>query len=222
MRKIGIIAALSGELKPLVKGWQQSGSLFTGQIGDNTCIAVAGGVGSEAATKACELVLAEGKLDALISYGWAGALSCGIKPPSASAIREVIDSRTKERFVTDSPEGQRLVTHDHVVPPGEKRQLATEYQAALVDMEAAAVARIAAARNIPFYCFKGVSDGSNDNLPDFNRFMGKDGQFRMPLFVAYALFHPVYWPALHRLDSQSKAAAVNLATLATESLGRRL
>ena len=35
------------------------------------------------------------------------------------------------------------------------------YNAALVDMEAAAVARLAAMRGIPFYCIKGVSDGLN-------------------------------------------------------------
>ena len=43
--------------------------------------------------------------------------------------------------------------------------------AALVDMEAAAIGRLAAMRGIPFYCIKGVSDGLTDNLPDFNRFI---------------------------------------------------
>lgn len=220
MRRIGIIAALPGELKPLVKGSQQSGQLYTGKIGETEYLAIAGGMGAEAATRACELVLAEGKLDALVSYGWSGALSCGLKPPTACVIAEVIDSRTNERFRTASSEGQRLLTLDHVARPDEKRPLAEKYQAPLVDMEAAAVARIAAARNIPFYCLKGISDGYTDNLPDFNRFLGSDGQLQMPAFVAYALLHPKYWPALLQLGRQSQDAARNLATLAAESIGK--
>ena len=37
-------------------------------------------------------------------------------------------------------------------------RLASTYKAALVDMEAAGIARLAAMRGIPFYCIKGVSD----------------------------------------------------------------
>jgi len=222
MKRIGIIAALPGELKPLVKGWQQRGPLYFGQIGETECIATAGGMGAEAATRAGELVLAEGKLDALVSYGWAGALSCGVKPPTASIIAEVIDSTSGENYATASKEGHRLVTLDHVARHDEKREIAQKYQAPLVDMEAAAVARIAAARNLAFYCFKGISDGYNDKLPDFNRFLGKDGQLRMPALVAYALLHPACWPALKQLDKNSKSAARNLATIVTESLCKTL
>ncbi|HYK34457.1 hypothetical protein [Alloacidobacterium sp.] len=222
MKRVGIIAALPGELKPLIRGWQQRRSLYFGRIGETECIAIAGGMGAEAAARACELVLAEDKLDALVSIGWAGALSCGLKPRTACAIYDVIDSATGERFVTDFPTGQRLLTLDHVACHDEKRELAEKYKAPLVDMEAATVARIAAARDLAFFCFKGISDGANDKLPNFNRFLGKDGQLRMPLFITYALLHPKYWPALRQLDTQSQAAARNLASIVTESLRRPL
>ena len=222
MKRIGIIAALPGELKPLVKSWQRNGNTWKGRMGETECVATASGMGAEAATRACELVLAESKPDILVSYGWCGALSCGLKPPTACVIAEVIDSTTGERYTTASKEGQRLVTLDHVARPDEKRSLAEKYQAPLVDMEAAAIARIAAAHNLPFYCLKGVSDGYNDNLPDFNRFLGNDGQLQMPAFVAYALLHPKYWAALKQLGTQSQAAAANLARLVTESLGKTL
>ena len=222
MKRIGIVSALPGELKPLVKGWQQRGQFYIGKIAEYEGIATAGGMGAEAATRACELLLSEGKLDALISYGWAGALSCGLKPPAACVIAQVIDSATSETYATASKEGQRLLTLDHVARPNEKRALAEKYQAPLVDMEAAAVARIAAAHNVPFYCLKGISDGYTDNLPDFNPFLGKDGQLRMPAFIAYALLHPKYWAALKQLGTQSQAAAANLASLVTESLSKAL
>jgi adenosylhomocysteine nucleosidase len=220
MKRIGIIAALRGELKPLVRGWQQRGKLYTGKLREVECIAIAGGMGAEAATRATELVLAEGAIDALVSYGWCGALSCGLKPPAACAISEIVDSKTGNTFATSFSSGQRLLTLDHVARPDEKRGLAEKYRTPLVDMEAAAVARIAAAHNLPFYCLKGISDGYTDDLPDFNRFLGKDGQLQMPAFVAYALLHPKYWSALVQMGKQSQAAARNLADLAADSLGR--
>ena len=45
MSKIAIIAALPGELKPLVRGWQQRGkNLWAGRLGDHEAIAIAGGI----------------------------------------------------------------------------------------------------------------------------------------------------------------------------------
>lgn len=222
MKRIGIIAAMPGELKPLVNGWQQEDRVYVGRIGEIECIAASAGMGADAATRACGLVSGDGPLDALVSIGWAGALSCGVKPPTACVISEVIDSRTGERYRTESVEGQRLVTLDHVARPDEKRKLAERYQAPLVDMEAATVARLASAKGIAFYCFKGISDGANDKLPDFNPFLGKDGQLRMAAFVAFALLHPKHWAALRLLGKNSKTAAANLARLVAESLGQTL
>ena len=215
MRRIAIIAALPGELKPLVRGWQQRGPLFTGRIGNTECVAICTGMGSDAAARACGLALAARQADALISLGWAGALSCGVKPGQAHPIAEVIDSRTGERYTTDFPmPGKiRLVTLDHVAPAAEKRSLAERYQAAMVDMEAATIGRLARAKDLPFYCFKGVSDGANEKLPDFNRFMNRSGQLRMSAFVLHAAARPGHWPALMRLRKNSKEAAEQLAAL---------
>jgi adenosylhomocysteine nucleosidase len=214
MSKIAIITALSGELKPLVRGWEKRGPhTWIGRIGDHECIAIAGGVGSEAAARACELAMRETGVSVLVSMGWAGALSCGLKPPTAHAVAEVIDARTGERFLTDNPAGQKLVMLDHVAGVDEKRSLARTYQAVMADMEAAVVAGVARERNLSFYCFKGISDGANDVLPDFSRFMRGDGQMRMRAFLLYVAFRPRYWSALKRLGENSKNAAIELARL---------
>ena len=223
MSRIAIIAALPGELAPLVRGWEKrERNVWAGRLGEHACIAIAGGIGQEAATRACELALREGDVRVLVSAGWAGSLSCGMKPRQAVAAYEVIDAGTGERFVADYPEGYKLVTLDHVAGVEEKRQLAAEHQAVMVDMEAAAVARVAQQRNISFYCFKGISDGSNDVLPDFSRFIGQDGQMRMAPFLAYVAFRPRYWAALKRLGENSKGAASLLESLITEGLKRAL
>jgi len=218
MKRIGIIAALAGELQPLVHGWQKNGGLWTTRIGEIEYIALAGGMGPICAARSCEQVQREGALDALVSVGWAGALTCGLKPPQAHVIAEVIDARTNDRFPTHSSHGQRLLSTDRVVRSHEKRSFAERFQAPLVDMEAAAVARVAQQMNVPFYCFKAISDGYTDRLPDFNPFLTDNGKMRMGAFLAYSMLHPQYWAPLLRLGKNSKAAAQNLAALVTETL----
>lgn len=210
-RRIGIAAAFPGELKPLVRGWEKRGDLFYGHLGKRDALAIAGGIGAAAATRACEQLLSSGPLDAPVSIGWAGSLSCGLKPPQAVAVREAIDAATGESFVTSNGEGQCLITLDRVADSQEKRRLAQQYQAVLVDMEAAAAARIARTRNLSFYCFKAISDGPNDHLPDFNRFTSAEGRLRLPALMTYAVAHPKYWGPLRTLARNSRQAAQELA-----------
>lgn len=219
MKRIGIVAALPGELQPLVRSWKPRGKTFVGHMGDLEAVAACAGMGAGAVTRACELVLSAGNLDALASIGWAGSLSCGLNPPQACSVREVIDAGTGEIFATDCPEGFRLITLDRVADAREKRRLAETYQAVLVDMEAATVARLARARNLSFFCFKAVTDGPSDKLPDFNRFTGANGQLRMPALVTWALLHPQYWGALRRLGQNSRQASSHLADFIHHSLG---
>ena len=219
MNRIGFIAALPGELKPLVKGWQLRGQyIWAGEFVGCETVAFAGGIGATAATRAAEWLVAEAGVNVLVSYGWAGALTCAVKPPVGCVISEVVDAVSGERFATASADGFRLITLDHVAQLNEKRGLAQKHQSVLVDMEAAAVARVAAARGVLFYCFKGVSDGYTDRLPDFNRFIDEEGEMRMGAFVAYSVTHPQYWPALMRLGANSGAAAKVLVDLAKDNL----
>ena len=95
--------------------------------------------------------------------------------------------------------------------PPEKHRLASAYSAALVDMEAAAIARLAQMRGIPFDCIKGISDGFNDQLPDFNRFILSDGHFQLSRFVLFSFLRPWYWPALIQMGENSKKAAQSIA-----------
>ena len=172
MSRVAIIAAMPGELKPLVQGWKllplpgarKGQAAWTNRVDDVDCIAVCGGVGSEAAAQACAISAQGGALDAIVSVGWAGATSCGIHPGNAYAVNQVIDALTGEYFATNFPlpEGSgvplRLVTTDHIVQYAEKRQLAGHHQAVMVDMEAADRGPLRLSKNIPFYCFKAISD----------------------------------------------------------------
>jgi adenosylhomocysteine nucleosidase len=151
--RIGIIAALFGELKPLVSDWsQQADGAYLTQRGSVAAIAVARGIGVVRAEQAVAIAETYGHLDALVSVGWAGGASCGVQPGTAYEIGEIIDSVSGERYATSAAASPiKLATLDHVAGRDEKRRFAESYGASLVDMEAAAVAQAARARGIPLY-----------------------------------------------------------------------
>jgi adenosylhomocysteine nucleosidase len=88
-------------------------------------------------------------------------------------------------------------------------------------MEAAGVARLALMRGIPFYCFKGVSDGFTDKLPDFNRFIRADGQFDLTGMVLFSILRPWYWPSLMRMGENSKKASQSIREALLDFLDER-
>jgi adenosylhomocysteine nucleosidase len=207
--RIGIIAALFGELKPLVSDWsQQADGAYLTQRGSVAAIAVARGIGALRAEQAVAIAETYGHLDALVSVGWAGGASCGVQPGTAYEIGEIIDSVSGERYATWAVASPiKLATLDHVAGRDEKRRFAESYGASLVDMEAAAVGRAARARGIPFYCWKAVTDIATEDLPDFNYFLDQEKQLRTRQVAAYALTHPRYVAPLLRMGRNSKSGA---------------
>lgn len=212
--RVGVVAAVAGEIKPLVAGWERTGpGVFTRVVDGTTVVATASGMGRDAALRGVEAVSRGGELTALASIGWAGGLSCGVKPGVAYQVTEVVDASTGERYRTAAEIAQplRLVTSARIALRDEKRKLAERYGASLVDMEAAAVARLAEARKLPFYCWKAVTDVASAELPDFNVFVGREGQLQMGRLVAHLLVRPRHWRALVQLQRNGSAGAAALA-----------
>ena len=203
---------MPGELKPLVRGWRherrEGVDLWSWRFDEGEWVAACAGAGVVAATRAFVEVEKDGPVDQVISTGWVGALREEFAPGQACDISCVIDARTGERFVAAGPPNDCwLVTSSRVADVHEKLRLASTYSAALVDMEAAGVARLAQMRAIPFYCIKGISDGYRDQLPDFNRFISKNEQFQLARFIVFAALRPWHWPALVRMGENSSKAA---------------
>jgi adenosylhomocysteine nucleosidase len=242
MTRIVLIAAMAGELKPLVRGWQHESrngvELWRVSHDQVEWIAACAGAGVQAATRAfAEAEKSEteknGDVDLVISTGWAGALSEAYKPGHAYRVSEVVDARIGERFETYSVDGfprsqnrdlghpsVLLVTSATVAGQAEKQRLAAAYGPGMVDMEASAIARLAAMRGIPFYCCKGVSDGFTDRLPDFNGFIAENGKFQLARFIVYVLLRPQHWPALVRMGENSSKAAQDLRESLLEILDK--
>ncbi len=226
MTRVAIVAAMSGELKPLVRGWahERRGvvDLWRWRYDEGEWIAACAGAGVEAATRAFVEIEKAGPISFVISTGWAGALSEEYQPGRTYSASGVVDVRSGERFRPAIWSNECwLVTSPRVADQAEKRRLAAAYKAGLVDMEAAAIAHLAAMRGIPFYCIKGVSDGFNDQLPDFNNFISASGQFRLTRFILFALLRPWRWPALIRMGENSSKAAQGIAEALLDFLDER-
>lgn len=173
MTRVAIIAALPGELQPLVRGWapERRGGvrLWRRRHADSEWVAACAGVGGGPAARALAEAARDGELQLILSVGWAGALRADLTAGRALEVAGVIDAQSGERFPTAAAAGDLwLATGLAVADHAAKRRLANLTGAALVDMEAAAVARWAAVRRIPFRCVKAVSDGLDDALPDFS------------------------------------------------------
>jgi len=105
-----------------------------------------------------------------------------------------------------------LLTVDHVVQSAEeKRELAATGVHA-VDMEAAALAKLASERSLPFYCVRVVSDAAQTSfLIDFNRALRSDGSFSVANLVWRMGLHRARWQQVLKLKRDSDLAAHSLA-----------
>ena len=211
--RIAILAALPREVAPLVRGW--SAPVVSRREGtrlweNDRAIVVCAGMGRDRVTRAFELAESRGPLRSVISVGYAGALHEGLKLDSVYWPSTVIDGGTGERFACEDGEGI-LVTADHVVGRDEKSKLAAQWNADLVDMEAATVARLAKMQGLPFRTVRAVSDPVDENLPDLSRFTDVRGGFRSASFAMYVALHPWLIPTTVRLGRQSARASHAIA-----------
>lgn len=218
MKRIGIIAAMPGEVKFLVKGWQQEKldglDVWRKKMGECEWVVTLAGAGQAAASRAVAAAEKSGPLDAMVSIGWVGALRKEFVAGRAYRVDGVVDIQTGERFRTaDAPMLEQIwmVTSPRVADVDEKKRLRETYAAGMVDMEAAAVARLSAIRSIPFYAVKAVSDGASDRLPDFNSFLDARGNFQLIRFILFVLPRPWLWPVLIRMGENSRRASRSLA-----------
>jgi len=214
--RIAIVAALERELRPLTRGWRRESTRdgVTVYSSEKAVVAFAG-MGVDRAELAAAAALSVGPVHRVISVGWAGALHSGIRRGAVRRVGTVIDPATGEFFDT-ADAGERLshtavlVTTDHVVSAREKKHLHDRLAADLVDMEAAAVARMARARGVPFQALKAVSDEYDFDLPGLEKFAAADGQFREGAFALYVALRPALWGRVAQMATHSSTAAANL------------
>ena len=210
MPEIAMVAALEREVGPLVKDWRSSEREFAGRkfrfFEHEKCVVVCGGIGTEAARRASEAVIALYQPRAVWSVGFAGALEKQLRVGELVHARQVVDVRDGSRVDTGSGIGV-LVSFSAVVGEEQKARLAKAYGGQAVDMEAASVAKSAQAHGLTFAVAKVISDEIGFPMPPMERFTAADGSFRTGKFVLYAAERPWVWGTVMRLARNSEKAA---------------
>lgn len=215
------IAALRREIAAVVKGegWHADHSKHARGIHiyvhDDAIIACAG-MGAARASLAIEAALALGPASELVSVGWAGACNERFHVGDVIHPSILIDARTGERFFLADPSttdaAEVVVTVAAPAGTVAKQRLSISYSASAVDMEAAAVARIAQAHGLPFSAIKAISDEADFELPDLQQFSTEDGQFQESEFALYVAFRPWLWKFVLTMAKGSRLAAERLRT----------
>jgi len=206
--RVGIIAALEREVRPLVSKWKraQCGELKGWRSGD--LLVVCGGIGPVPAQRAAEIVVREFHPELLISVGFAGSLDPSVKPPDVLVPARVLDGRSGREYQTvDSGNQMSLLTLDGVASATSKAELSRCFGAQAVDMEAAAVAQVACSRGLQFRAVKAISEDVNFPIPSFVPFITEDGRLRLGSLLAHAAMRPGLWAALAGLGRNSARAA---------------
>ena len=216
------IAALPREIAPLVRshGLRAEPDFLRRGVhvyGYTEAVFACAGMGWDRASLAVEAALAFVSASQLISIGWAGACAAAYKAGDVVRAQVVVDAQTGERFFTEETQaGDRgkevLVTVAQPASVAEKQRLNLSYEASAVDMEAAAVARIARTRELPFYAIKAISDEADLELPDMRRFSTPTGQFREAAFGVHVALRPSLWKPVATLARGSTLAARRLRT----------
>jgi adenosylhomocysteine nucleosidase len=211
--RIAIIAALPREIAGLVRGTKADASLM--KVGVwlyrvDGAVVVAAGMGAERAAVAVEAAVSAGDVRVLISTGLAGGCSPGAMAGSVMEAGMVVDVGTGERFVAGLGTGVMLATAETIASVAEKARLAESFGAAIVDMEAATVGRMALANRLEFRAIKGVSDGYDFELGALAKFEGERGSFRTGAFAAYTAVRPRTWGKAITLGRGSAKALAGL------------
>jgi adenosylhomocysteine nucleosidase len=187
---IAIIAALPREIAAVVRGTKADAALVKDGVWlyrVDGAVVVAAGMGAERAAAAVSAALGAADVGTLISTGLAGGCVAGLEAGL------VVDAVTGEGFVAGAGAGATLASAGAIASVREKASLAERFGAVMVDMEAAAVARIARKNGLRFRAIKGVSDGYEFELSSLAKFEGERGSFRTGAFAAYTAVRPWTW-----------------------------
>lgn len=208
--RIAVVAALQREVWPLVKSWERSEQEYQNWhfvffVSEQAAV-VCGGIGTEAARRATEAVVALYHPAEIWSVGFAGALDAKMKVGQRFLPNTVIDAGDGSRVQTGNGDGV-LVTFNVVADVKQKAKLGKAYGAQAVDMEAAAVARGAQKHDLPFRAVKVISDEATFAMPDLSRFITRDGRVRASGIVLFAAIRPWLWPGLIKLGANSRRSA---------------
>ena len=223
--RVGIVAALRREIAPLVR---QRRAVCLGRpnrriliFESDGWVAGCGGIGKEAAQATAKVLIDEYRVNALISCGLAGGLTSQMKLAQTFVAGRVIDATSGKEW-SNAAGAVTLVSVPSILGPRQKRELATKFSAQAVDMEAAAVAEVAAQAGVPFVALKSISDELDFPMPPLQRFIKTNGSLAKARLLLFFLLRPWHWQAAIALARNSRLASLALTQVLRHQIDKQL
>lgn len=223
--QILVVAALSRELAGIRREYGRE----PGSEANPGVALLETGEGIVNAERALEKWLELGKARAVLSIGFAGALSSSLKPGDVLIADEVRDSSkapdaemlsAARRALIDAPWihfGVAMTANEIVWKAASKRVLAASLggdRTGAVDMESTAIASVCERHDLPFLIARSITDLLDEDLPlDFNQFRNVDGRVDSGKVVRAALLKPGALRGLWQLRSRSQLCARRMGEL---------
>ncbi len=204
-------------------------------------VLAAGGTGREKARRAVERLSDDFPVSAVVSVGYVGALDPALaigdiflprrvtipqppaQQPPQQAMQQAMEYPVTLPYAVKNgvavaesgvavAVGGTLITIDRVAQTAAEKARLHAAGADAVDMEAAAVAAVAARRGLEFFCVRAVSDTAQTDFPvDFNRARRSDGTFSGWNIAVQAGCSPQRWRRLFQLQRDAETASRSLA-----------
>ena len=207
--------AVRWSLRPASAGLRWAAS---GVFGGLQVLLAANGPGRLNALAAFDKVCREREVAAVVSTGFAGGLDPRLRVGDVFLAETVLEFSAGVEYsvklpeCAESPAQGRLVTVDSVVQDAAAKARLRDRGADAVDMEAAALAKAAQVRQLPFYCVRAISDDARTSFEvDFNAARRPDGTFSGWRIAAQAGISPRRWRHLMELKRAAEQASRNLA-----------
>lgn len=184
------------------------------------------GEGVVNAERHLEAWLEQGTARAVLSIGFAGALSSSLQIGDLVIANDIRDSKGSPDGMLLSAGGQvqmdapvrfgvALTSHEILWQAESKRALASSLGAneiGFVDMESTAIAGVCGRRGVPFLIVRSITDQLDEDLPlDFNQYRDSDGRVDRRKVVNAAFLRPAAFKGLFELRKRSKLCAERMA-----------
>jgi adenosylhomocysteine nucleosidase len=214
--------------------------VYRGQLRGKPCILVQTGIGKRRAEKATAFVLERYPVTAMISLGFAGALTADLRigdvvvcftvrrasgfekedgqveAYAADANLMALASSKPADGSTRFCLGSSVTVRRLASGLRRKQELSREFHAQIVDMESYWIAGMASERQVPFITVRSISDTLQDDLRPLDQILDSEGRLLWKRVVPYFLLHPQHLASVSAAFSNMRRAKRNLTTFISQ------